>query len=80
MAILLLTYGANINATDSSGCLAIHYAILSEDRPMFDMLLEKGVNMNAVDKVRMECCWRGSQETRFYTMLVGWTELEWQPV
>ena len=48
----LLKYGAAINSADKIGCACLHYAILRDDRVLVKLILEKGANLEIVDKVR----------------------------
>jgi ankyrin repeat protein len=46
----LIKYGANVNATDSSGNSVLHYAVNSEKANIVKLLLEAGANPNAANK------------------------------
>ena len=50
MANLLLDNNANVNATDTFGCNGLHYAILANDQPMFDLILRHHIRLSNVDK------------------------------
>ncbi|PPD96684.1 hypothetical protein GOBAR_DD06285 [Gossypium barbadense] len=47
---LLLQYGANVNASNSSGHTPLHLCILSEKYAIVKLLLTRGVDSNVVDE------------------------------
>lgn len=50
MVELLLQYGANVNASDSSGRTLLHLCILSEKYAIVELLLTRGADPNAVEE------------------------------
>lgn len=46
---LFLHHGAELNAKDTDGCTALHYAAVAGDFPIVQMLVEHGADVNALD-------------------------------
>ena len=49
VAELILSYGANPNARDSSGFSALHYAAINDNKKMVELLIARGADVNAKD-------------------------------